>query len=142
MLRSKVWGPHYWFFLFTVGISYPLKGNEVSKKKYYEFIHNFPLFIPDKHIGNDFSKLLDKYPVTPYLESRDMFLRWIHFIHNRINILLGKKEISFENAMVEYYDHYKEDKEIKENFFLFKRIYIYIITVFFFLVLAFLLYRS
>ena len=27
-----VWGPHYWFFLMTIAISYPLKANELQKK--------------------------------------------------------------------------------------------------------------
>ena len=56
--------------------------------------------MPNSVVNDKFSKLLDKYPVTPYLDSRDMFLRWIHFIHNRVNITLGKPEISYEEAMV------------------------------------------
>ena len=33
----EVWGPHYWFFLMTLAVSYPLKANETTKKKYYDF---------------------------------------------------------------------------------------------------------
>ena len=109
MLKSKIWGPYYWFVLMTIAVSYPITPNNITKKKYYEFIHNLPLFIPDENIGNNFAKLLDKYPVTPYLDSREMFTRWIHFIHNRINIKLGKKQISLGKAMEDYYEHYKEE---------------------------------
>ena len=45
-LDANVWGPHYWFFLMTIAISYPTKANEVTRKKYYDLINNFPLFIP------------------------------------------------------------------------------------------------
>ena len=69
-LDPKIWGPHYWFFLHTVALSYPRTPNEVTRKKYYDFIQNFPLFIPIEDIGNTFSKLVDKYPVTPYLDSQ------------------------------------------------------------------------
>lgn len=141
MLNAKVWGPHYWFVLMTIAVSYPIKPNEITKKKYYEFIVNLPLFIPNEKIGNKFAKLLDKYPVTPYLDSREMFTRWIHFIHNRINIILGKKNVSLGDAMKEYHDQYKEDKEVKDHVHKWKRIYVYALTVILLLSLCYFMYR-
>ena len=26
---------------------------------------------------------LDQYPVTPYLDSRESFIKWMYFIHNQ-----------------------------------------------------------
>ena len=111
-LNPDIWGPHYWFVLYTIAISYPINPNDVTKKKYYDFIQNLPLFIPDSEIGNNFSIFLDKYPVSPYLDSRESFIKWVHFIHNKINIYLGKKELSYYDAMNTYYYHY-EEKRIK-----------------------------
>ena len=113
-LNPEIWGPHYWFFLYTIAISYPLNANDTTKKKYYDFIQNFPLFIPIPDIGNTFSRFLDSYPVTPYLDSRESFIKWVHFIHNKINIFLGKPEISYYNAMNEYYENYKL-KNVKQK---------------------------
>ena len=113
-LNPEIWGPHYWFFLYTVALSYPLNPNETSKKKYYDLIQNFPLFIPISEIGNVFSQFLDKYPVTPYLDSRESMIKWTHFIHNKINVYLGKQEISYYDAMNKYYENYKL-KEVKKN---------------------------
>ena len=109
----NVWGPHYWFFLHTVAESYPLYPNEVTKKKYYELIQNMPLFIPVEELGNKFSAMLDKYPVSPYLDNRDSFVRWVHFIHNKYNVLLGKPEISLPLALELYRDQYEEKVFIK-----------------------------
>ena len=106
-----VWGPHFWFVLMTMAVSYPLKANEVTQKKYYDFITNLPLFIPHPQIGNKFSSLIDKYPVSPYLEGKDSFLKWVHFIHNKINVQLDKDEITMTEALDAYYDLYKP-KEI------------------------------
>ena len=106
-----VWGPHFWFILMTMAVSYPLKANEVTQKKYYDFITNLPLFIPHPQIGNKFSSLIDKYPVSPYLEGKDSFLKWVHFIHNKINVQIGKDEITMTEALDAYYDMYKP-KEI------------------------------
>jgi len=112
-LEPKVWGPHYWFVLHTIAMSYPVKPNETIRKKFYDFYQNFPLFMPVEEIGNSFSKFIDKYPVTPYLESRQSLVRWTHFIHNKINIALGKKTMTMEESMSAYYEHYKP-KEVKD----------------------------
>ena len=108
-LDPKIWGPHYWFFLHTVAMTYPHHPNTVTKKKYYEFIQNLPLFLPVQEISSEFSKLIDKYPITPYLDNRDSFIRWTHFIHNKINQKLEKPQISLNEFYVKYYDEYKSD---------------------------------
>ncbi len=140
ILKSKIWGPYYWFVLTTIAISYPIKPNNITKKKYYEFIQNLPLFLPNKNISDKFAEILDKYPVTPYLDSRETFTRWIHFIHNRINTILGKKQISLGKAMKFYYNHYKEEKETITHFYKWKKIYVYGITIIFLIFLCYFLY--
>ncbi len=105
--EPDVWGPHYWFFLHTIAHSYPESPNAVTKRKYYDLIQNMPLFIPVSEIGNKFSNLLDKYPVTPYLDSRESFIRWVHFIHNKVNVSIGKEEISFLKSIDIYKSYYK-----------------------------------
>tara|TARA_B100000530_G_C15874153_1_gene454671 strand:+ start:300 stop:731 length:432 start_codon:yes stop_codon:yes gene_type:complete len=107
VLNPKVWGPHYWFVLHTIANTYPLSPNDVTKKKYYDFIQNLPLLLPIQEIGNSFAKYLDKYPVTPYLDSRPSFMKWMHFIHNKINVSIGEPELSQEESMAQYYDEYK-----------------------------------
>jgi hypothetical protein len=116
-LDSKVWGPHYWFFLHTISMCYPLRPNGVTKKKYFEFIQNLPLFIPIENMSSEFSKLLDEYPVSPYLDSRDSFIRWMHFIHNKINQKLEKPNITLNDFYIKYYDYYKpNDIKLKEYY--------------------------
>jgi hypothetical protein len=110
-LDPKIWGPHYWFFLHTLAMTYPHHPNAVTKKKYYEFIQNLPLFIPVEEISTQFSRLIDTYPITPYLDNRDSFLRWMHFIHNKINEKLEKPPITLNDFFVEYYNQYKSQNE-------------------------------
>ena len=117
ILDSNIWGPNYWFFLYTIALCYPINPNDITKKKYYDFIQNFPLFIPNSNMGNTFSQFLDAYPVTPYLDSRESFIKWVHFIHNKINVFLGKPIISYYDAMNKYYNNYKlkDIKKVEEN---------------------------
>jgi hypothetical protein len=124
-LDSKVWGPHYWFVLYSIAITYPNTPNNVTKKKYYDFIQNLPLFLPHDEISNYFSNMINKYPVTPYLDSRDSFTRWIHFIHNRINVILNKPEITLKEAYQAYHDNYKPKIQKNIENILIKKKYIY-----------------
>jgi len=142
VLDPKVWGPHYWFFLHTISMSYPLRPNSVTKKKYYEFIQNLPLFIPVESIAGEFSKLLDQYPITPYLDSRDAFIRWVWFIHNKINEKLEKNKISLNKFYELYYEEYKP-KDIKNREMnRLKNKLIYLFLVIFFVAIIMYLYNK
>ena len=133
----EIWGPHYWFFLHTVAESYPMHPNPVTKRKYYDLIQNMPLFVPDAEIGGEFSQMLDKYPVTPYLDNRDSFVRWVHFMHNKMNYKLGKQEISLPLALDKYRDEYQPKPIIFGERINMRKHYIHAIMILLFLFLIY-----
>ena len=108
----SIWGPHYWFFLHSVGFTYPELPTDGEKKKYYNLITSLPTFIPNNAAANNFQRLIDDYPVSSYLNSKESFLKWIHFIHNKINKQIGKDEISYIEFINNYNNAYKP-KDIK-----------------------------
>ena len=115
-MNPEVWGPPFWFTLHTLSMTFPLHPTTVTKKKYYEFMTNLPIFLPHSRIGNHFAKLLDDYPIEPYLSSRLSFMKWIHFIHNKINNYLGKKDVSFADFLSSYQKQYEpKDVSIKKR---------------------------
>jgi hypothetical protein len=135
-LNPEIWGPHYWFFLHTIALIYPRYPNAITKKKYYNLIQDLPLFIPDAKIAKEFSELLDKYPVTPYLDSRPSFNKWIHFIHNKINFILNKPQINILDATNKYKENYKqpditkfEDSKWKQKLIYFSVVIILLIII-------------
>ena len=141
-LDPKIWGPQFWFVLHTMSLTYPLNPNETTKKKYYDFIQNLPLFLPIAEIGNNFILFLDRYPVTPYLDSRESFIKWMHFIHNKINLANNVPEMSMEDAMINYYEHYKP-KVVKNTEQLHRREKIaFLFMLLFILVMLILLYNK
>jgi len=110
----NVWGPHYWFMLHTIALSFPENPTQVVKKKYYQFFNDFALFIPETKSSKLYSDLIEKYPVNPYLDTKMNLFKWTHFIHNHINSILGKSQVSYYDALEMYYDKYKP-KETREN---------------------------
>ena len=141
-LDSKIWGPNYWFFLHTAAMSYPVTPNDTVKKKFYEFIQNFPLFIPDPKISASFTTILDTYPVSPYLDSKDSFVRWTHFIHNKINKKLEKDVISLEKFYINYYKQYETTSEKQIQYIKMKKHITYAVIVASLLVLIYFVYKK
>lgn len=93
---DTTWGPPFWKTLHNICHNYPLQPNSIMKKKMYDFFHNLPVFLPDHDIGDKFSEILDQYPMKPYLDTRDALCKWIHFIHNQINIRLNKPQMPYK----------------------------------------------
>jgi hypothetical protein len=116
-LDPKIWGPHYWFFLHTVALTYPNHPNAVTKKKYYDLFHNLPLFIPVDDISKEFESFLTMYPITPYLDNKNSLIKWTHFIHNKINEKLEKSQISLQEFYDRYYNAYKSDNEKLKEYY-------------------------
>ena len=120
-LNYNVWLPHLKFTLQTIAITYPARPNEVSRKKYYDFIQNLPVFFPLEPIGKNFLELLDKYPVTPYLSSRMSFMKWVHFIFNKIYKNNNMKTDDLQTSLEKYYDKYKPTQEQNKDYYNLKR---------------------
>ena len=113
-LNPNIWIPHIWFFLYTVAHTYPDTPNAVTKRKYYDFFTNIPIFIPDQDIGKIFTDFLNNYPVTPYLDSRESLIKWMYFIHNKINVSLNLPEKTLAESLQDYHKLY-EPKETTIN---------------------------
>ena len=112
-LNPEIWGPHYWFVLHTIALTYPDIPNETAKKKYYDFIQNLPLFIPDVEIAKQFVVLIDNYPVKPYLESKESFMKWMHFLHNHVNTMTNKSKLTYDDSLALYFEKYKSSNFCK-----------------------------
>ena len=80
-------------------------------------------------MGNEFSKLLEQYPIITYLDSRDSFIRWMHFIHNKINEKLEKPKISINDFYVKYYEEYKPKNIKMKEYYRWREKIIYILVL-------------
>ena len=135
----NVWGPNYWFFIHTLGFLYPDMPTDGEKKKFYNLIQCLPDFMPHDKISNKFKDILDEYPVSSYLNSKESFLKWIHFIHNKINVLIDKKEMSYLDFVNQYNNLYKPRSILDREKIKLKEKYIYVSIIF--LLLGFLFYK-
>jgi hypothetical protein len=120
-LNYEIWLPKLKFTLQTIALNYPESPNEVTIRKYYNLIQNLPVFFPEQPLGNHLEKLLDEFPVTPYMNSKSSFMKWIHFLFNKINAKIGKENVSFYDNLEDYYQHYKPKEIINKEQIKFKK---------------------
>ena len=117
VLKIDIWLPKFMFIMQTISINYPSRPNDVTKKKYYDFVQNLPLLLPEKPMGSTFLKMLDDYPVSPYLSSRESFMKWVHFINNKFNKIMDWNQLSFRESLEKYYDLYKPESVKKKELY-------------------------
>lgn len=115
-LNPAVWGVHYWFFIHTLALIYPKYPNETTKKKYYDFFQNLPLFIPNDEICKYVSWLLVANPITPYLSDRDSLVKWTFHLHNQVNQKLEKDQITLSQFYKTYMDQYNVTPTYHKHF--------------------------
>ena len=88
------------------------------------------MFIPNKNCSRNFSYLLKLYPVLPYLDNRKDFVKWTHFIHNRVNESLGKDQISLSEFYIEYFKNNQPKKIRTLEYLKNRKIVLYLIILF------------
>ena len=131
LLNPNIWFIYFKFIMITISLYYPKYPNDVTKKKYYDFIQNIPLYFPEYPLGNNLIKYLELHPLTPYLDSRESFIKWIHYINNKICLDLNMEQETLEETFKNYYDKYTPPKKKKD------KKYTYIFFIFFIMILVF-----
>tara|TARA_Y100000741_G_C18251019_1_gene557302 strand:+ start:922 stop:1290 length:369 start_codon:yes stop_codon:yes gene_type:complete len=96
-------------------MKYPKYPTELIKKQYYSYIHNLPLFYPYDDFDIIFTKLLKKYPLSPYLDSNLDFLKWINFMQNKTDEVYNIESKTLNETIVDYYNQF-ENIDIKKRY--------------------------
>ena len=135
-LKYEIWLPQLKFTLQTIALYYPKNPNEITIRKYYNLVQNLPVFFPEEPIGNTMRKILDDFPVQPYLNSKTSFMKWIHFVFNKINKKLEMNTESFYESLEEYYKNYKPKEILNKEQIKQKKKYMYIFSVVLFLTVS------
>jgi len=142
-LNIDIWLPHYMFFLTTIAIGYPKYPNSTTKKKYYDLIINMPTyFFPNNDFSLFFNYLLNKYPLTSYLDNKTSLKKYIWFINNKINKKFEKPQLSLNDFYEKYYILYNTENVKWVNFIKLKKKIIGIIIIIVLIILANYIYKK
>ena len=90
-MKPELWGSEAWHFLHMVTFTYPSVPTLNEKLQYYKFFLSLQHILPCKNCRINYKKHLNKYPLSKYLGSRKLLIKWLINVHNEINKKNGKK---------------------------------------------------
>ena len=111
---SDIWGRKGWFFIDTSVLSYPENPSNEIKENYYLFFKSFKYILPCAKCRNHYEIFLNNNPLTnEILSSKNNLIKWVLKLHNNVNIINNKKEISYDD-FIKYYDNrYSKNCNVK-----------------------------
>jgi hypothetical protein len=106
-LPPEVWGPIFWATFHLTSMSYPDAPTYAEKRAAKEFFNSMAHLLPCPVCREHFKEILSAMPVETWLDDRRSLTEWVWMLHNRVNVRLGKAEIT----QAEFVERYKEMAE-------------------------------
>ena len=98
-MKPEIWGPHLWYILHIISFEYPLNPTEYDKRIYHDFYTSLKDVIPCEMCRKHYRTHINKYPLTPHLDTRDTLVKWVIQVHNFVNASLGKPILTIAQVM-------------------------------------------
>ena len=93
-MGPAVWGPIFWTTMHIVTLGYSHTPTEQEKTAAKNFFESLAHVIPCPICKAHYSEVLAESP--PAVNSRNDLVDWLFNLHNKVNVKLGKSEITFE----------------------------------------------
>lgn len=103
-MEPNIWGSHAWLFLHTITLNYPDSPTKFDKEHYQNFFENLSHVIPCDVCRSHYKQNIRKYPIQ--LDSKESLARWLHKIHNLVNVKNGKDVFSYDDFIKKYSNLY------------------------------------
>ena len=118
-ITPDIWGPHGWKFMHYVALAYPTKPTLEQKNEYKTFFESIQNILPCGLCSHNYKKHLKELPIDDsVLESNITLLKWTIDMHNKVNVLNGKREYNSEevvNLLINNFGDKKEEQSKKEE---------------------------
>ena len=107
----EVWGPCAWKFMHAVAATAPASGAELDV--YVVFFRAIGHVLPCPHCRSHYLQFLTEHPLAEYLQDSAnhappniagaygnvALQRWVHILHNDVNLRTNKKKLTFEQSI-------------------------------------------
>lgn len=103
-LNPTVWGPHAWFLIDSIILSFPDKPDTELQNELKQFFFSLSKLLPCEKCRYHFSEYIKKTDLINIdFSSKDKIIKWINTIHNNISQNNNGKQINIKN-MLKFYD--------------------------------------
>ncbi len=93
---SSYWGNRQWYWYHLISYTAPEQIDISIQKIYIELLYYMTKLLPCPKCYNHFKEHVKKYPIN--FTSRNNMIKWFIDMHNEVNLSLGKKIYSIEEA--------------------------------------------
>ena len=102
--NTKAWGGEFWRVAHSITFQYSAVSPSVEEKQTIRlFFDLFPKLLPCWRCGNHFEEMLREHPLTDQvLTNRETLSRWLHMLHNKVNVRIGKPTVKYEDVVMFY----------------------------------------
>jgi hypothetical protein len=101
-MKTSLWGPSAWQFLHAATFAYPEEPTKEHKEAARNLFKSLKLMLPCGDCCTHYCSGFDGDPVDNHLHSRDALSRWLVAFHNKVNVRLGKPEVSFDMVQAQF----------------------------------------
>ncbi len=102
-MDPRVWGPSGWFFMHSITLTYPDNPSDKCKEDMKRFFMCIGKVLPCYKCRNNFEDHLKKHPLDDKaLSSREELIKWLIKIHNEVNRISGKPEITYQETVEKF----------------------------------------
>lgn len=98
-IKTSFWGPHAWAYLFSsIAGSYPTSLDESNVnhmkivKSFKSMFSSLQYTLPCKYCRDSYCKFFKEIPISEYVNSRRMMMKWLYLIHDKVNRKLITQE--------------------------------------------------
>lgn len=131
-IDPQIWGPHAWFLMYSVAMTYPHCPKEEDKKNTKLFYSSLGGVLPCIACRNNFKKHIRVYPLTSNaLSNRVNLINWVININNEVNKLIGAPPITYEDTVDKYTNlfHGRSEINTKHKSYMFYSVMTFIIIL-------------
>ena len=110
-MDQHFWGPSAWVYLHTIAHNYPQQPSSYKRNIYRDVFTNLKYTLPCRKCRKHWCKLLRKFPIDPFLKTRDTLTLWLFMAHDMINRRLGNGVSPHFKDVVNIYNHIRAGKK-------------------------------
>ena len=102
-IDPRIWGSRAWFFMYCVALTYPHKPSLDDKINTKSFFESIGKVLPCERCRFNFSRHLEKFPLTPReLANRKALTEWLIKINNEVNKLTNGPIVTYKGIIDKY----------------------------------------
>ena len=101
-----IWGKPLWTSIHMIALGFPDHATDTVRQKYKQVFESLGQTLPCPTCQINFERHIRELPIEPFLYDRKSLFAWTVKMHNLVNVELGRKEWTVEDA----WTYYREGK--------------------------------